>query len=78
MRRANGRGLNNMKIQAYLTAAAMSLVRLTAALLAIQSIIWTNRIDAQGLLRAHHTQAVWNELVAVATAWRGTRRVAKL
>ena len=38
------RGLDNMKIQAYLTAAAINLKRLPAALLAILWAIWTGEV----------------------------------
>ena len=41
--RAVRRGLDNMKIQAYLTAAAINLKRLATALLAILWAIWASR-----------------------------------
>ena len=66
--RAIRRGLDNMKIQAYLTAAAINIKRLAAALFAILSAIWTAQIAAQGLLQARHAHAVQNELVATAAA----------
>ena len=66
--RAIRRGLDNMKIQAYLTAAAIDIKRLAAALFAILSAIWTAQIAAQGLLQARHAHAVQNELVATAAA----------
>ena len=40
-----------MKIQAYLTAAAINIKRLADGLLAILSAIWTARIASQGLLQ---------------------------
>ena len=55
-----------MKIQAYLTAAAINLKRLAAALFAILSAIWTARIASQGLLQARHAQAVRNVPAAAA------------
>jgi len=50
--RAVRRGLDNMKIQAYLTAAAINLKRLAAALLAIYWAIRTARIARQRQLHA--------------------------
>ena len=57
-----------MKIQVYLTAAAITLKRLAAALFAILSAIWTARIASQGLLQARHAQAVRNVPAAAAAA----------
>ena len=62
--RAVRRGLDNMKIQAYLTAAAINLKRLAAALFAILLAIWTARIAAQGLIPTRHAYVVGNVLVA--------------
>ena len=52
--RAVRRGLHNMKIQAYLTAAAINLKRLAAALLAILAAIWTALTATQGLIPTRH------------------------
>ena len=57
-----------MKIQAYLTAAAINLKRLGAALLVVLSGTWIAQIAAQGLLRAHRGNAARNKLEAVAAA----------
>ena len=62
--RAVRRGLHNMKIQAYLTAAAINLKRLAAALLAILAAIWTALTATQGLIPTRHAYAVGNVLVA--------------
>ena len=62
--RAVRRGLHNMKIQAYLTAAAINLKRLAAALLAILTAIWTARTATQGLIPTRHAYVVGNVLVA--------------
>ena len=62
--RAVRRGLGNMKIQAYLTAAAINLKRLAAAVLAV---LWAIRVAGcavQGLLRARHAPAVRHGLAA--------------
>ena len=53
-----------MKIQAYLTAAAINLKRLAAALLAILAAIWTALTATQGLIPTRHAYAVGNVLVA--------------
>ena len=66
--RAVRRGLDNMKIQAYLTAAAINLKRLGADFFAVLSDIWTAHIAAQGLIRACHANAARNEPGAVAAA----------
>ena len=66
--RAVRRGLDNMKIQAYLTAATINLKRLGAALLVVLSGTWIAQIAAQGLLRAHRGNATRNKLAAVAAA----------
>ena len=52
--RAVRRGLGNMKIQAYLTAAAINLKRLATALFAVLAAIWTAQTAAQCLLQARH------------------------
>ena len=51
--RAVRRGLANMKIQSYLTAAAINLKRLAAALLARLRALWTARVAGIRRLRAH-------------------------
>ena len=51
--RAVRRGLENMKIQSYLTAAAINLKRLAAALLARLRALWTARVARIRRLRAH-------------------------
>ena len=51
--RAVRRGLENMKIQSYLTAAAINLKRLAAALLASLFDLWTARVARKRRLRAH-------------------------
>ena len=52
--RAVRRGLENMKIQSYhLTAAAINLKRLTAALLARLRALWTARVARKRRLHAH-------------------------
>ena len=62
------RGLDNMKIQAYLTDAAINLKRLAAALLAILWAIWTARAAGQDPLHAHHVHTLRTSLrVAAAT-----------
>ena len=66
--RAVRRGLDNMKIQAYLTAAAINLKRLGAALLVVLSGTWIAQIAAQGLPRTHRGNAARNKLAAVAAA----------
>lgn len=66
--RAVRRGLDNMKIQAYLTAAAVNLKRLAAAVLAALWAIRDARCAVQGLLRARHALAVRHRLAAVAAA----------
>ena len=66
--RAIRRGLDNMKIQTYLTAAAINLKRLAAALLLVLSGTWIAQIAAQGLLRARHGDAARNKLAPVAAA----------
>ena len=60
--RALRRGLENMKIQAYLTAAAINLKRLAAAVvfIAVQSAIWIALKTLQDLLRARHANVVRN------------------
>ena len=66
--RAVRRGLDTMKIRAYLTAAAVNLKRLAAAVLAV---LWAIRVAGsavQGLLRARHTLAVRHGLAAAADA----------
>ena len=52
--RAVRRGLHNMKIQAYLTAAASNLKRLATALFAVLAAIWTAQTAAQCLLQTRH------------------------
>ena len=52
--RAVRRGLENMKIQSYLTAAAINLKRLAAALLAGLFAVWTARAAREEPLHAHH------------------------
>ena len=52
--RAIRRGLDNMKIQAYLTAAAINLKRLATALLAILWAIWASRAVEKAPLCPHH------------------------
>ena len=64
--RAVRRGLDNMKIQAYRTAAAINLKRLAAALLAILWAVWTVRIAGQGPLRGHHAYRLQVDLRATA------------
>ena len=66
--RAVRRGLDNMKIQAYLTAAAINLKRLAAALFVVLSGTSIAQIAAQGLLRAHHGNAARNKLAVLAAA----------
>ena len=66
--RAVRRGLDNMKIQAYLTAAAVNLKRLAAAVLAVLWAIRVARSAVQGSLRARHALAVRHRLAAVAAA----------
>ena len=51
--RAVRRGLENMKIQSYLTAAAINLKRLAAALAARLFALWTARVAGIRRLRAH-------------------------
>ena len=51
--RAVRRGLENMKIQSYLTAAAINLKRLAAALLASLFDLWTARVARKRRLHAH-------------------------
>ena len=51
--RAVRRGLENMKIQSYLTAAAINLKRLSAALAARLFALWTSRVARKRRLRAH-------------------------
>ena len=66
--RAVRRGLDNMKIQAYLTAAAVNLKRLAAAVLAV---LWAIRVGGcalQGLLRDCRDQTVRNGIMAAAAA----------
>ena len=66
--RAVRRGLDNMKIQAYLTAAAVNLKRLAAAVLAVLWAIRVARSAVQRSLRARHALAVRHRLAAVAAA----------
>ena len=66
--RAVRRGLDNMKIQAYLTAAAINLKRLAAAALAVLRAIRLAGYAVQGLLRARHALAVRHGLAPVAAA----------
>ena len=47
-----------MKIQAYMTAAAINLKRLAVALLAILWAIWTDQGSGKALLRAHRSHTV--------------------
>ena len=56
--RAIRRGLDNMKIQAYLTAAAINLKRLATALLAILWAIWASRAVEKPPLCAHHAHTL--------------------
>ena len=65
--RAVRRGLGNMKIQAYLTAAAINLKRL-AAVLAVSWAIRLGGCAVHGLLRACRDQAIRNGIVADAAA----------
>ena len=51
--RAVRRGLENMKIQSYLTAAAINLKRLAAALAARLFALWTARVARKRRLHAH-------------------------
>ena len=51
--RAVRRGLENMKIQSYLTAAAINLKRLAAALAASLLALWRARVARKRRLRAH-------------------------
>lgn len=53
--RAVRRGLDNMKIQAYLTAAAINLKRLAAAILATVYAIWTSLAARTGPVSRHRT-----------------------
>ena len=53
LRRAVRRGLDNVKIQAYLTAAAINLKRLAAALVAGLCILWRALVDWKRRLRAY-------------------------
>ena len=60
------RGLDNMKIQAYLTVAAVNLKRL-----AVLAVLWALRVAGyavQSLLRARRALAVRHGLAVVATA----------
>ena len=66
--RAVRRGLGNMKVQAYLTAAAINLKRLADAFFAILPAIRAVRIAVQSLLQAVHAYAVRNMLVAAPAA----------
>lgn len=66
--RAVLRSLDNMKIQAYLTAAAVNLKRLAAAVLAVLWTIRVARSAVQSSLRARHTLAVRHRLAAIAAA----------
>ena len=56
--RAVQRGLDNMKIQAYLTAAAINLKRLATALLAILWAIWASRAVEKPPPCAHHAHTL--------------------
>ena len=53
LRRAVRRGLDNVKIQAYLTAAAINLKRLCAALVVEFCAFWRAWVDWKRRLRAH-------------------------
>ncbi len=64
--RAVRRGLDNMKIQAYLTAAAINLKRLGAAVVAILLADWTARVAGQEPLHVHHAYAPRTDLRAAA------------
>ena len=64
--RAVRRGLDNMKIQAYLTAAAINLKRLAAALLAILRAIWSVRDAGKAQQRTHRGHTVRADLWLVA------------
>ena len=64
--RAVRRGLDNMKIQAYLTAAAINLKRFAAALLDILWAIWTSRAVEKALPCAYHVHALRTGLRATA------------
>jgi len=66
--RAVRRGLDNMKIQAYLTAAAINLKRLAAAFLVILRAVCTARRAWQDTLRVHSTRALQTDLRAAMTA----------
>ena len=55
-----------MKIQAYLTAAAINLKRLAAALLAILRAIWSVRDAGKAQQRAHRGHTVRADLWLVA------------
>ena len=56
--RAVRRGLDNMKIQAYLTAAAINLKRLATALHAMFWVIWAAIVSQESRLHAHHTCSI--------------------
>ena len=69
MGRAVRRGFKNMWIKPYLTAAAINLKRLAAALFAILSAIWTARTARTAtheLLQILHVHTVKNALTAAA------------
>ncbi len=66
--RAVRRGLDNMKIQAYLTAAAINLKRLAAALLAILWAIGLARAAGRDPMRAYHAYTLRTDRRPTATA----------
>ncbi len=66
--RAVRRGLANMKIQAYLTAAAINLKRLAAALLATIHAFWGTLIARMGPSAPDHTRRAGSDLQSIAAA----------
>ena len=62
--RAVRRGLDNMKIQAYLTAAAINLKRLVVALPVVLWATWADRTAVQGPIRVHHSHTLRIDLRA--------------
>ncbi len=55
-----------MKVQAYMTAAAINLKRLGAALVAILLANWTARVAGQEPLHVHHAHTPRTDLRAAA------------
>jgi transposase len=66
--RAVRRGLDNMKIQAYLTAAAINLKRLAAAPLATFCAIWTALVAGTGPPSTHRVDSLEIDFRLTATA----------